>query len=71
MALPQKHTVNAKVQVTGGAAKICALENAVKFCNQFGMVDADGPAGIISVAREFEKYLTEGDADAVSDSDDD
>ena len=65
MALPQKHVVNAKVQVTGGAAKICALESAIAVtCYD----DSRNAESVIEVARKFEQYLTEGATeDAVSD----
>ena len=66
MALPQKHTVTAKVQVTGGAAKICALESAIQIT---AYSDERTPESVIEVARKFESYLTEGATeDAVSDA---
>ena len=65
MALPQKHTVTANVQVRGGAARVVALENAVRFSANSDRTSAD----VIDVARTFEDYLNgpDDETDAAND----
>ena len=68
MALPQRHTVNAKVQVTGGAARIVALQSAVQLWSKTERFV--GPETVIDTAKVLENYLIEGSTeDAVSDDD--
>lgn len=68
MALPQKHTVTANVQVRGGAARVVALSAAVEFSRYEEGVSA---SRVIGIAREFESYLTEdGESDEPGDDSD-
>lgn len=60
MALPQKHTITANVQVRGGAARVVALENAVKLVCVAGDRSA---SGAIEVAKKFEEYLSGNDGE--------